>query len=204
MENPIKLHVPITISYPALQGVLQKQLIGEVIPKPEAGNDTAPYARILNVAIAGSSTGAYDLVLRVKLRILRTVLKRDEVDLHVLATVGYDNAAQQLFVRKFKLTSLTSSGFYNTALEVLANKVAHTQILNKARVHLNEIIIGEMVKVNGMLAKGLELKGATLRGEVREVSVQDIMPQPEQVTLTFELHGSLEVNISNLISLMPA
>ncbi|MCJ8164672.1 DUF4403 family protein [Pontibacter sp. E15-1] len=204
MENPIKIRVPIAISYPALQGVLQKQLVGEVIPKPEAGNDTAPYAKILNVAIAGSSTEAYDLDLRVKLRILRTVLKRDEVDLHVLAAVGYDNAAQQLFVRKFRLKSLTSSGFYNTALEVLANKVAYTQILNKARVHLNEIISAEIEKVNGMLEKGLDVKGATLLGKVKEVTMQDIVPQPDQVTLTFELQGSLEVSISDLLSLMPA
>ena len=204
MESPIKIHVPITVSYPALEGVLKKQMIGEYIPRQEEDVNTPPYAKILDVKITGSSAGAHEVVLRIKLNILRTVLKRDEVNLQVQATLGYDNAAQQLFVRKFKLYSITSSGFYNTALEVLANKVAYNQIIAKSRVNLGEVITREVNKANSMLAEGLELKGVKLIGTVKEVYVQDIIPQPDRVSFALALEGSVAASISDLISLMPA
>lgn len=203
MDNAIKIQLPITVSYPALEDVLRKQLVGEYIPKPEEGSETPPYAQILDVGIAKSSTGSHDVVLNVKIRILRTVLKRDKVDLFVLATLGYDNAAEQLFVRKFNLSSRTSSGFYNTALEVLANKVAYNQILRKASINLREILANEMQRANGLLEKGLELKGAKLVGKVEMVHIRDIVPQPGRVLLLLELQGNLEADIVDLISLMP-
>ncbi|WP_162055540.1 DUF4403 family protein [Pontibacter pamirensis] len=203
MENAIKIHLPVSVSYPALEGLMQKKMVGDFIPRPEAGVDTPPYAQILDVGLAGSSTGDNDVILRIKLKILRTVLKRDQVDLYVLATLGYDNAAQQLFVRKFSMDAKTSSGFYNTALEVLVNKVAYNQIIKKARVNLSEIISAELLKANGMLETGLDLKGNKLVGAVQEVRVQHVMPQPKQVSLSFELLADLKLEVLDLISLMP-
>ena len=179
-------------------------MVGKPVPKPEEGVQTPPYGQILDIGISGSSTGAYDVILRIKLRILRTVLKRDQVDLYVFATLGYDNATQQLFVRKFKMNSRTSSGFYNTALEVLVNNAAYNQIIKKARVNLSEIVSEELHKVNSKLEEGLELKGVKVMGVVQGVRVQDIMPQQDQVTLSFELQGNMEVDIFDLLSLMPA
>ncbi|MHA6249919.1 DUF4403 family protein [Pontibacter sp. CAU 1760] len=203
MESPINIHLPITISYPALEGVLQKQAVGQYIPKPEAGVDSQPYAKILGVEMTGHATGGYNVVLWVKLKILRTVLKRDEVNLQILATVGYDNAAQNLYVRQFKLSSMTSSSFYNTALEVLANKVAYSQIVSKSQVYLNDILAAEMKRVNGMLAEGVALKGASLQGEVKELSILDVVPQPQHVSLSLKLEGNLQVHIKDLLSVMP-
>ncbi|MFD3003084.1 DUF4403 family protein [Pontibacter toksunensis] len=204
MESSIIVQVPISISYPALEGVLKKKMVGQPVPKPEPGVQTPPYGQILDIGISGSSTGAYDVILRIKLRILRTVLKRDQVDLYVFATLGYDNATQQLFVRKFKMNSRTSSGFYNAALEMLINNAAYNQIIKKARVNLSQIISEELNKANSRLEEGLELKGVKVLGAVQGVRVQDIIPQQDKVSLSFELQGNLELEIDDLISLMPA
>lgn len=204
MENFIRINVPVYISYSALEGVLKKQMIGEYIPKPTEGSDTPPYAQILDIGLAGSSSGASDIFLKVRIRILRTVLKRDQVDLYVLATLGYDNASQHLFVRKFSMESRTSSSFYNTALQVLVNKVAYNQILQKTRVNLQEIISLELIKANGLLEKGLELKGLKLIGEVEEVRVQDITPKQDRLFLNLELQAKMEVAIFDLTELLPA
>lgn len=204
MENAIKIQLPISVLYPALEDVLKQQMLGEYIPKQEEGQNQAPYAQILDISIAGNSTVAHTVILRIKLKILRTVLKRDKVDLLVLAEPAYDNATQQLFVRKFKLDSRTSSGFYNTSLEVLANKVAYNQILKKTRFNLKEIISKEIKKANGLLDSGLELKGVKLRGILEQLRLQDIAPRPESLTLLLELQGNLEAEIFDLISLMPA
>ncbi|MCC9136258.1 DUF4403 family protein [Pontibacter silvestris] len=204
MDNPIKIYVPVKVTYSALEDVLKKQVVGEYIPKPDEGDSIAPYAQILDVRLEETNSDAYNIGLRIRLRVLRTVLKRDQVDLQVQVSLDYDNTMQQLFVRKFRLESKTSSGFYNTALEVLANKVAYNQILKKAKANLAEIIAGEVKKVNELLKKGLDLKGLNLLGTVNEIQVHDITPMPDHVSLSFELQGKLEVAISDLISFMPA
>ncbi|MEJ8802252.1 DUF4403 family protein [Pontibacter sp. H249] len=201
-EESIRIHLPIAISYPALEGVLRKKMVGEFVPKPEEGEETAPYAQILDVGISGSSAGASEVILRVKIRILRTVMKRDQVDLYVLARLGYDNASQELYVEHFNLNSRTSSGFYNTALEVMVNKVAYNQIIRKARINVNDIVEKELLKANNLLNEGMEVKGVRLMGAVSEVRVQDITPQPSKVTLSVEVKGNMEANVLDLSELL--
>ncbi|WP_276497537.1 DUF4403 family protein [Pontibacter litorisediminis] len=203
MEDAVRVYVPVSVSYPALEGVLKSQLIGEYIPKPEAGDDTPPYAQIQDVGISGSNADAREVILRIRMSILRTMLKRDGVDLYVLAKLGYDNATQQLFVQQFHLTARTNSGLFNTGLEMLVNKVAYNQIIKKARVNLKQIISGELQKANGMLAEGLALKGIRLTGAVNEVRVQDITPLPDQVKLSVELKANVEAQVLDLADLLP-
>ena len=205
MENPIRIHVPISISYPALEEVIKKKMVGEFIPpgKPE-GNNEPPYAQILDIKLTGSATGTNEVILGIKLRILRTVLKRDQVGLIVHASLGYDNATQLLYVRKFKVDSKTPSGFYNTSLEVLANRVAYNKILQKTRFKLGDIISKQKGKVNALLEKGKDLKGVKLSGTVEIVRILDIHPQADKVSLSVELQGAMEADIFDLLSLIPA
>jgi hypothetical protein len=203
MENAIRIQLPISVSYPALEEVLKEKVVGEYIPRPEEGVNEPPYARILDARIEGSSAGDYDVILRIRISILRTVLKRDQVDLLVQASLAYDNETQKLFVRKYKLDSKTSSGFFNSGLEVLANKVAYNQIIKKARFNLGDLISRELNKANGLLESGLELKGIKLLGKVERVRVQNVKAKTDGISLLLELQGNLEVRISDLLSLMP-
>ncbi|GAB3812217.1 DUF4403 family protein [Pontibacter rugosus] len=203
MESPIQLNLPISVSYAALEAVLQEQLVGEYIPKPEAGTVANPYARILNVGIAGSGKGGYNVLLRVQLRILRTVLKRDQVDLYGSVALAYDNVSQQLYVQKFSMESNTSSGFYNTALEVLVNKVAYSQIIEKTRINLKTIIAAELQKVNSQLEQGLQLKGLELKGAVEAVAVQDLVPKADGLSLRLLAQANLQISVHDLTSLLP-
>lgn len=203
MENPVQLTIPLTVSYAALESVLQQQLVGMYIPQPENGTATNPYAQVLDVGITGSRAGAYNVQLRVQLKILRTVLKRDKVDLYASVALAYDNATQQVYVQRFSMESATTSGFYNTALEVLVNKVAYNQIIDKARVDVSVIIDKELEKVNDQLAHGLELKGLKLRGAVEAVTVQDIVPKPDGLSLRVQAQGNLEVAVNDMSGFLP-
>lgn len=203
MENAIKIQVPISVSYTALEGVLKKQMLGEYIPRPEKGSNEEPYAQILDIGITGSRASDYDVVLRIKIRILRTVLKRDEVDLLVMANLGYDNTAQHLFVRNFKLDSRTGSGFFNASLEMLANKVAYNQIIKRTRFNISQIISKEVKKANGLLDSGLDLKGVKLKGALEKLWVQDITAHMEGISLSLELEANIEAEVFDLLSLMP-
>ncbi|NDK57414.1 DUF4403 family protein [Pontibacter fetidus] len=203
MENPLQLNIPITISYSALESVLQQQLIGMYIPRPEDGISENPYAQVLDVGITGSRAGAYNLQLRVQLSILRTVLKRDKVDLYASVALAYDNATQQVFVQQFSMESATTSSFYNTALEVLVNKVAYNQIIEKARIDVSAIIGKELEKVNSQLAEGLELKGLKLKGAVAAVTVQDVAPKPDGLSVNVQVQGNLEVTVQDASIILP-
>lgn len=204
MENFVSIQVPVAISYAAIEGVLKKQLVGEYIPKPTEGETASPYAQILDLGLAGSSAGSSDIFLKVRIRILRTLLKRDNVDLYVQARLGYDNAAQEVYVERFSMESRTSSRFFNSGLEMLVNKVAYNQILQKARVNLREIIGKELHKANGMLEKGLELKGIKLNGAVEEVRVLDITTGPSRIFLNLGLQAKMEVDVLDLGEILPA
>jgi hypothetical protein len=203
MEKPVQLDIPLTISYAALESVLQQQLVGMYIPRPEDGITDNPYAQVLDVGITGSRAGAYNVQLKVQLRILRTVLKRDNVELYASASLAYDNATQQVYIQQFSMESATTSSFYNTALEVLVNKVAYNQIIEKARVDLGPIITAELDKVNSQLEQGLELKGLKLKGAVEAVTVQDIVPKPDGLSLRLLAQGNLEIAVQDLASLLP-
>lgn len=203
MENAIKIQLPLSISYSTLESAARKQLAGEYIPKPETGTDEPPYAQILELSLNGSDIGTYNVAVRTRIKILRTVLKRDQVDLLIHAKLDYDNARQQLYVSKFRLDSRTPSSFYNTSLELLANKAAYSQILKRARIALGEILLRERQKVNSLLAEGLKLKGLQLKGGVEIAAVHDIDFSPEGVALRLEIQGNLEAEIIDLISLLP-
>jgi hypothetical protein len=203
MESPITINVPILVSYTALEVVLQQQLVGMYIPKPDDGSEASPYARVLDVGITGSSSSTFNVLLRVQLKILRTMLKRDKVDLYASVALAFDNASQQLYVRQFSMESNTSSGFYNTALEVLVNKVAYNQIIEKTRIDLKAVIEPELQKVNNQLVEGLELKGLKLKGAVSAVAVQDVIPKSEGLSLLLQAQGNLQVTIHDLASLLP-
>ncbi len=202
MEQPIQLDIPLSVSYSALESVLQQQLVGMYIPRPEDNITENPYAQVLSVGITGSKAGDNIVLLRVQIRVLRTVLKRDKVDLYASAALGYDNATQQLYVQQFSMESATSSGFYNTALEVLVNKVAYHQIIEKARINLKAMIAAEVQKVNTQLEQGMELKGLKLKGAVEAVTVQDIVPKKENLSLRLQVQGNLEVAVHDLSSLL--
>ncbi|MBD1397132.1 DUF4403 family protein [Pontibacter sp. JH31] len=203
MENLVKIQVPVSIAYPVLESLLKKQLVGEFIPKPKEGVEESPYAQILDIGLTGSSSGVGNIFLKVRIRILRTILKRDQVDLYVQAALGYDNTSQEVYVRQFRMESQTSSRFYNSSLEVLVNKVAYNQIIQKTRVNLQDIIEAELKKANGSLEKGLELKGLKLTGVVEEVRVQDILPKPNRMFLNLEVQAKVEVDVFDLGELMP-
>lgn len=203
MENNIAIKVPITIAYAALEGAARKKMEGEYISTKDGAGEETRHAQVHSLAIAPSQQPGYHLVIDLKLSVLRTLLKRDGVDLRVQAALGYDNERQLLFLSRYKVDARTSSSFYNGSLEVLANSVAQSQILKKARLDLRALISRELAKVNSMLEQGKEMKGIVLRGQVDSVQVQDITPQPEGVSLLLVMYGQVAAEVRDLEGLMP-
>lgn len=205
MENNIAIKVPITVSYAALERAARKKMEGEYISTKDGAGEETRHAQIHSLAIAPSNQAGYNLVINLKLSVLRTLLKRDRVDLQVQAALGYDNDRQFLFLSKYKVDARTSSSFYNASLEVLANNVVQSQVLKKAKVDLRQIIDRELGKVNSRLEAGMEaVKGVVLAGMVDSVRVQGIATRPEGVSMLLLMSGRLAVEILDLDGLMPS
>lgn len=204
MDTPfgISVHVPVTVSYPALEAAARKKMLGQSLP-PADGRGEDPYARVLDLRLAPSTSPGYELIVKLKLDILRTFFKREGVDLLVLVGLGYDNDRQLLFVRSYKVDARTQSRIYNASLEVLANKAGYDQILKKTRFKVGDIIAREVQKINDKLAPGLGIKGLVLNGALHQLKVYDISAQQEGMRFSVGLEGNLVAEVHDLLSLMP-
>ena len=204
MENHnIKINVPITIPYTTLERAARAKMVGEYITVKEDTGEDVRYARIVGISIFGSRTRPYDITVAIRVNVLRTLLKRDNVDLYVQAALGYDNEREQLFLSKYHLDVRTQSSLYNAGLEVLANTVASNKIMGKSKVNLRQKIDKELQKVNGLLESGLEMKGVRLTGAVDQVSVQDLLIHHDRVTLQLMVSGNVAVEVLDVTSLVP-
>jgi hypothetical protein len=198
----ISLHLPITLTYPALEAAARKKMLGEALP-PASSRGEEPYARLVDLRMAPSSSPGWELIVKLKLDILRTFFKREGVDLLVLVALGYDNGRQLLYVRDYKVDARTGSRIYNTSLEVLANKAGYDKILKKTRFAIGDIIARELHKINDKLAAGMALKGLVVSGSLELLRVEDMEARPEGLQLNLRLQGQLQAQVLDLLSLMP-
>jgi hypothetical protein len=205
MDNHhIKIRVPVSIPYTSLEEALRLKMVGEYISAKDDSGEEVKYAQILGVSLFNSSLKSYDITVALRLKVLRTLFKRDSVDIYVHAAVGYDNSRQQLFLSRYNMDVRTQSSFYNTGLEVLANTIASNKILDKSRFDVGGKIAEQVAKINGQLETGLEVKGLRLKGAVAGVNVQDIQLQETSITLLVIVSADVEVEVLDLLSLIPA
>ncbi|WP_224997817.1 DUF4403 family protein [Cesiribacter sp. SM1] len=203
-HHNINIRIPVRISYASLEEALRLKLVGEYISAKDDSGEEVKYAQVLGVSLFNSNVKSYDITVALRLKVLRTLFKRDSVDIYVHAAMGYDNGRQQLFLSRYNLDVRTSSSFYNAGLEVLANTIASNKILGKTRLDLGAKITEQVQKVNGQLETGLEVKGLRLTGAVSTVNVQDLMLQASGVSLQLIVSADVDVEVVDLLSLIPA
>lgn len=197
------IRVPIQVPYTSLEQAMRLKMVGEYISAKDDSGEEVKYAQILGVSLFNSSLKNYDITLALRLKVLRTLFKKDSVDIYVHAAMGYDNSRQQLFLSRYNMDVRTQSSFYNTGLEVLANTIASNKIMGKSRVDLGAKIGEQVGKINGMLETGMEVKGLKLTGAVASVAVQDILLQENSLSLEVMLGADVAVEVTDLTSLIP-
>ncbi|AHM62280.1 hypothetical protein D770_20155 [Flammeovirgaceae bacterium 311] len=199
----IRIRVPISVPYASLEEAIRLKMVGEYISAKDDSGAEVKYAQILGVSLFNSSLKNYDLTLALRLKVLRTLFKKDSVDIYVHAAMGYDNSRQELFLSRYNMDVRTQSSFYNTGLEVLANTIANSKIMGKSRVNLGAKIGEQVRKINSQLETGLDVKGLKLTGTVASVEVQNIMLQEASLSLVVIVSADVEVQVIDLTSLLP-
>ncbi len=192
-EN-INLTLPIKIPYEVLQQLTDRSLIGM-----EIGTGKRKEGRILDTNLEASPLPEFDVVLVLKMRILRKILVTKEVTLGIHASLVYDADTGILSVGDFKIDSKSKNFLLNKTLQILANRMYYRKILDKATYNLHELISSYLIGLNERLISGISFsQGMMLHGNMKSTTITHIEPLADYVLVHVLFEGAVEAAIQKL------
>ncbi len=193
-DNNINLTLPIKIPYEVLQQLTDRSLIGM-----EIGTGKRKEGRILDTNLEASPLPEYDVVLVLKMRVLRKILVTKEVTLGIHASLVYDTDTGILSVGTFKIDSKSKNFLLNKTLQILANRMYYRKILDKATYNLHELIGSYLIGLNERLISGIPFsQGMTLHGNMKNTTITRIEPLADHVLVYALFKGGAEVSVNKL------
>ena len=193
MKN-IGLALPIKIPYPVLRQLLETKLIGM-----EIGTSERKRGQILRLGLQVSPLPEYDIILGLRVGLVRKVLWTEEVPLYLHAALAFDPESGRLSVGAFKIDFETKNVVLDKALVFLANRMYYRKVLDKASVNLNEMIASKMALLNEKLQSGIpSSQGMVFSGNMENIMITGIEPGPEYIVVYANFKGKAEVTLQNL------
>ena len=193
MKN-IRLALPIKIPYPVLRQLLETKLIGM-----EIGTNERKRGQILRLGLQVSPLPEYDIILGLRVGLVRKVLWTEEVPLYLHAALAFDPESGRLSVGAFKIDFETKNVVLDKALALLANRMYYRKVLDKASINLNEMIASKMAILNEKLQSGIpSSQGMIFSGNMENISITRIEPGPEYIVVYANFKGKAEVTLQNL------
>lgn len=192
-EN-VNLTLPIKIPYEVLQQLTDRKLIGM-----EIGTGKRKQGRILGTSLEVSPLSEYDVVLGLKMRIIRKILIAKEVKLFIHVSLAYDPDLGRLSVSTFKIDSKSKNFLLDKALELLANRIYYRKVIAKATYNLNELIGPYLTGLNERLRPGISFsQGMILQGTMENITITRIESLTDHVLVHTLFKGAAEVAIQKI------
>lgn len=193
-SDTISLTLPIKIPYEVLQQLTDRKLIGM-----EIGTGKRKQGRILGTSLQASPLPAYDVVLGLKMRIIRKILVVKEVALLIHISLAYDPDRGRLSVGTFKIDSKSKNFLLNKTLEILANRIYYRKVLDKATYNLHELIAPYLIGLNERLVPGLSFSpGLILHGAMENITLTRIEAFADHVLVHALFEGAAEVTVQKI------
>lgn len=197
LDSAVQINLPLNISYTAINSILSKQLKGKILRGGK--NNNKRYAKIRSVTVKGSKEPDYDLIVGLNCDVLRTLFRRNDLNVFLHVKFNYDEEKGSLEVKKYQVDSKTRSALFNTALESLANHIAYRKVIQKLHLDVHKKIEGASEKINTPLKNGIEIHdGITLKGRLDKVSLSGLQAQPDRLSILFTLSAFSHININKL------
>ncbi|MDT7827765.1 DUF4403 family protein [Pricia sp. S334] len=195
MENVNQnLTLPIKIPYEILQQLTDKNLIGI-----EIGTDERKHGRILGTSLGASLLPDYDVVLGLKMQVLRKYLGTKEVAVFIQVALAYDADSGELSADTFKIASKSKSFLLDKTLQILANRIYYRKVLNRATYNLNELIDPHLHRLNKKLRAGIPVvQGIHLQGRMDKITIPQISVLTDHILVHVHFNGGIEVNVRRL------
>lgn len=192
-EN-VNLILPIKIPYAVLQQLTDSKLIGM-----EIGTGKRKQGRILGTSLEASPLPEYDVVLGLKMRIIRKILVTKEVELFIHVSLAYDPDTGILSVGTFKIDAKSRNFLLNKTLEILANRIYYRKVLARATYNSNELIGPYLTGLNERLGQGISFsQGMIVRGTMEHITITRIEPLADHVLVHALFKGGAEVTVQQL------
>ena len=193
-SDTIHLTLPIKISYEVMRQLMDSKLIGK-----EIGTSKRKQGRITGTSLKGSFLPEYDVVLGLKMRIIRKTLVTKEVELFIHVSLTYEPDTGILSVSTFKIDAKSKNFLLAKALEILANRIYYRKVLAKASFNLIELISPQIGRLNDRIEPGMPIsEGMMLYGNMEDITITKIEPRSDHVLIYALFKGALGLDIQKI------
>ncbi len=192
-EN-VNLTLPLKIPYEVLQQLTDSTLIGM-----EIGTGERKHGRILGTSLGASLLPEYDVVLGLKMRILRKILVTKEVEVFIHVSLAYDPDLGEISADTFKIASKSKNFLLDKTLQKLANRIYYRKVLDKATYNLNTLIDPHLLTINEKLASGISVvQTLILQGNMEKITISQIDILTDHVLVPVFFEGAMQVTIQKI------
>ncbi|MCP9199616.1 DUF4403 family protein [Gramella sp. GC03-9] len=195
----IGLSIPVKISFPVLNDLLRKKLIGEIISKDNSEASGSNYAQVLDASIYSSEKEGFDLCLELDLQTLTSFFKNRRLKIFFHAAVELDIAEQQVYLKDYKAEGQTKNWLADKFLQTLVNSWMYDKLKKKMSLDLMPKIREQLLEINDKLINKLEVKdGVFMEGEVQDLAVTALQMNDEAIFISFSTTGKIMVELKKI------
>ena len=174
-KSNVSLNLPVHLAYDALEKHVHRKVNGKVIRAKNRNGKMKSYARVEGIMIRGSDLPGYDVVIGLRLKMLRTAFKKQRPTFYFHAVLDYDSTKREIFIRDFKLDAETRSGLVGRALEFLANQVVYNRVIEKMIYSPEAVLRQQRELANSSLKSGVRLmKGVGMEGLLSNMYLKEL------------------------------
>ena len=193
------LRLPVKVDYQVLQIYLQKKLLGKIISKGKANGETSDRARIQGITLERSNLEDFDLAVHVQLKLLTSFFRDKVIKVVAHLSIGFTEAEQQVFIRRYKLDSENNGWFTDRLVESLINNFMYSKLKEKMKFDIRPLVKEKLEKLNQRLTGGLEMAdGISITGKLKEFRVQEVIPGQRTLLVAVSILGNNVLNIKSI------
>ena len=195
----VVLRLPVKVDYQVLQTYLQKKLLGKIISKGKANGETSDRARIQGITLERSPLEDFDLAVNVQLKLLTSFFKGKVIRVVAHLSVGFNEAEQQVLIRRYKLDSENNGWFTDRVVETLVNNFMYSKLKEKMKFDIRPLVKEKLDKLNAKLTAGLEVTdGISITGKLKEFRVEEVIPGQRTLLVAVSILGNNVLNIKSI------
>lgn len=199
LQDDIRFHIPVKISYSALEGFLRGQLVGEHIATTGENGEETKYATILDVHLAKSHVEGYDLAVDVKFRTLTTFFRNKEGSILLDASLEFDQDIQKLSVKDYKFDVDSSSWLLNNSLETLVGTFFRDKIKKRMNFDFRPLIAEQLGDINKKLESSIApSEGVSISGFITSFRILQLLPGEKVLLAIVEVQGRMLVEVEKI------
>lgn len=198
-QNNILITLPVNIAYSAIEGYLKENFTGKIIKDEKENGKVTEYAKIMDMALAGSTEEDFDIVADITFKNLTSLFRNKIGRILLHLSLEFNEEEQEISVINFKLDGKTGNWLMNNSIEAMANTFLHNKIKTKMIFNFRPIIEKQLTDLNKKLEDAFEVKkGINLYGNLKDFRIHRIIPKIKHFYVLLNIEGDAVMDIEEL------